>query len=214
MLINEDTIRARERSAAGQQLSEHISDIIMGHQITRRSPQASCTGSPNRSKTSDSIPGGPFVTVRSIPSSSGGARLWKTTDYAGTGMTRRLDGDAGAAAAGAGVDFMSGTVRGWRSSQVQASSSSAAAQGLGLPAQRTIEGPQQGMGVGLGDFMIHQLQMEQQVQQHILLLQQQQQQGWPRDPQPAAAAGGANSRRPSGETKQQQTCFARSRLLT
>jgi hypothetical protein len=53
--------------------------------------------------------------------------------------------------------------------------------------------------------MIHQLQMEQQVQQQ-LLLQQQQQQGWPRDPQPAAVASGADSRRPSGESNQKQTC--------
>lgn len=188
MLINEDTIRARERSAAGQQLSEHISDIIMGHQLVRRSPQGSMAG---RAKTSDNVHLGPYVTVRSIPSSSGG-RLWKTSDYAGSATHFE--------AAAETSDFMSGPVRGWRNSSrsptATATYGSFGRQGLfaaeeivamqrGVDVGQGRRGTgmqQQEMGLGLGDFMIQQLQMEQQQQQ------------WPRDPQ---QSGGERSTAPA-----------------
>jgi hypothetical protein len=182
VLINEDTIRARERSAAGQQLSEHISDIIMGHQLTRRSPQGSSAGAHG----SNSGGAKPFVTVRSIPSSSGG-RLWKTSEYGATAA--RFEADGG--------DFMSGPVRGWRNSTrsptATATYSSFRQQGTFTAADevtavqrsagvgyKAVAGMQQDTGMGLGEFMKHQLQAEQQAQQK-----------WPRDPQPSAVTAAA-----------------------
>jgi hypothetical protein len=187
VLINEDTIRARERSAAGQQLSEHISDIIMGHQLIRRSPQGSSAGAHG----SGSGGAKPFVTVRSIQSSSGG-RLWKTSDYGATAA--RIETDGG--------DFMSGPVRSWRTSTrsptTTATYSSFRQQGTFTAAEevaavqrpaglgyKAVSGMQQDAGLGLGDFMKQQLQGEQQEQQQ-----------WPRDPQPSlvtAADTGAGS---------------------
>lgn len=184
VLINEDTIRARERSAAGQQLSEHISDIITAHHglaVRRpRSPQASSSGGRVHTREGAALPGGaggPFVTVRSIPSASGG-RLWRTADYSA--------GAAGGfeAAEGAG-ELVSGPVRGWRRSGGSpsrtthsfgsrqgvwaAEDAAAVAQGgVGVGTQRGLAPgglqQQEASGQGLGDFMIQQLQLQAQQQ--------------------------------------------------
>lgn len=121
MLINEDTIRARERSAAGQQLSEHISDIIMGHQRSHYSPHSTLSGqlcgSPSRSKGYDAF-GRPFVTVRSIPSASG-----ERSHHAVEGAELRFVGQQ------ASGEFLSGPVRGWRYSRSPTAYSSHGLQG-------------------------------------------------------------------------------------
>lgn len=183
VLINEDTIRARERSAAGQQLSQHINDIIMGHQLVRRSPQGSSAGGKHGSSSGSTKP---FVTVRSIPSASGG-RLWKTSEYGATAA--RFEASE--------ADFMSGPVRGWRNSTrsptatatygsfrqqdvFTAAEEVTAVQRSAGVGYKAVAGLHQEAGVGLGDFMKHQLQVEQQTQQQ-----------WPRDPQHSAATAAA-----------------------
>lgn len=188
VLINEDTIRARERSAAGQQLSEHISDIITSHHglLARRSrsPQASSSGGRTQTREGVALPGGgaggPFVTVRSIPSSSGG-RLWRTADYSAAGAAAGFE-----VAEGAG-EFVSGPVRGWQRSGgspsrtthsfdsrqgVWAAEEAIAVAQSGMtvvtqrgPADGGLQQREAGGGQGLGDFMNQQLQLQAQPQQ-------------------------------------------------
>lgn len=101
MLINEDTIRSRERWAAGQQLSRYIDDVITSH---RR--QGSGPGS--RSKTLVS-----FTSVPSGSSHSGAGnmqvRASRTTDSipAASAVAAYSRSSSGAAA------FTSGPLRGW-----------------------------------------------------------------------------------------------------
>lgn len=185
VLINEDTVRAHERSAAGQQLSEHISDIITAHHglaVRRpRSPQASSSGGRTHIREGAALPGsagGPFVTVRSIPSSSG-RRLWRTADYS-------VGAAAGFEAAEGAGEYVSGPVRGWRRSGGSSSRTThsfgsrqgvwaaedavAVAQGgVGVLTQRGLAAgglqQQEAGGQGLGDFMIQQLQLQAHQQQ-------------------------------------------------
>jgi hypothetical protein len=186
VLINEDTIRARERSAAGQQLSEHISDIITSHHslLARRSrsPQANSSGGRTQTREGLLLPGGsaggPLVTVRSIPSSSGG-RLWRTADYSAAGAAAGFEVAEGA------WEFVSGPVRGWQRSGgspsrtthsfdsrqgVWAAEEAVAVAQSSVVTQRGVAdgGLQQreaGGGQGLGDFMIQQLQLQAQQEQ-------------------------------------------------
>lgn len=105
VLINEDAIRARERSAAGQQLSAHINDILLGQTHQRSSGGFSQGGgasssSPGRAKS--------LLSFKSIPSGVHAAP-WPSDSHPQPGRGF-FGGDSGSCGGGG---FMSGPVRGW-----------------------------------------------------------------------------------------------------
>uniref|UniRef100_A0A383VVD4 Cilium assembly protein DZIP1 N-terminal domain-containing protein n=1 Tax=Tetradesmus obliquus TaxID=3088 RepID=A0A383VVD4_TETOB len=116
VVIDEENIRSQERQAAGQQLTQHIADIINHHELSKKLRLRSASGG-----------GG--------SSSDGGSRRSPTVSFKSV-PPRSSSGAGGAAAAATGLDAAAESPR-WGSFSV----SSAAAQ---LAASAAVQAAQQG----------------------------------------------------------------------